>query len=89
MDTTQILLITVILVLTVMLVLIGVQVVFILKEFKRTVEKMNKILGDTGVISESISRPVSMLSEAIMNIKAPASLLGFLLKHKKNKEKGD
>jgi hypothetical protein len=88
MDTTQLLLITIILVLTIMLVLIGVQVIFILKEFKKTVEKMNKILEDTGVISESISRPVSMVSEAIMNIKAPASFLGFLFKHKKSKEKG-
>lgn len=59
-DATQILLMLIILVLTTMLTVIGVQVFFILREFRVTLQKANKVLDDTGVISESVSQPVSM-----------------------------
>lgn len=84
-DSTQVILTTVILVLTVMLAVIGLQVVNILKEFKKTVEKVNKVLDDTGTVSESISRPVSMASATLMGIKG-GSFIANLLKKKKRKE---
>lgn len=64
-DATQILLAFVIFAVTGMLTVICVQVYFILREFRNTLTKANKVLDDTGVISESVSKPVSMLS-AIM-----------------------
>lgn len=59
-DATQILLMFIILVLTTMLTVIGVQVFFILREFRVTLQKANKVLDDTRIISESVSKPVSM-----------------------------
>ncbi len=61
-DATQFMLIFVIVILTVMLSVIAVQVFFILREFRKTLTKANKVLDDTGVISESVSKPVSLLA---------------------------
>ena len=58
-DAAQILLVIVITVLTVLLVAIGLQVVNIHKEFKKSLEKINKILDDAGAISENVAKPVS------------------------------
>lgn len=68
-DATQFLLAFVILVLTAMITVIGIQVYLILREFRSTLSKANKVLDDTGVISESVSKPVS----TVLNI-----LLSFL-----------
>lgn len=73
-DSVQIVLFLVIIVLTILLVVLGVQVYFILKEVRRTIEKTNKVLDDTGVITESISKPVSSLSTLSMGIKAGSIL---------------
>ena len=79
-DVTQILLSAVILVLTVMLSVIGVQVVYILREFRKTVEKMNKILDDSGVITESVSKPINMLSMMLMGLKSGSNFIKMLKK---------
>ncbi|MBI3559487.1 hypothetical protein HY085_03760 [Candidatus Gottesmanbacteria bacterium] len=75
-DATQALLGFVILVVTAMLTVIGLQVYFILREFRNTLSKANKILDDTGVISESVSKPVN----TVLNL-----LLSFL--HTKHERK--
>lgn len=68
-DLTQLLLGIVIVTLTVMLALIGYQVVNILRAFRFTIDKMNKVLDDTGVISESVSKPINALSTMLLGIK--------------------
>jgi hypothetical protein len=83
MDAAQMLLLAVIVILTLILVLLGIQVFLILKEFRRTVLKVNKVLDDTGVISESIATPVSNLSGIFGGVKAGLSLLTMLKKKKK------
>jgi hypothetical protein len=75
MEPTQILLVIVVLVLTTVLTIVGVEVVFILKEFRTSIKKCNKILDDTGVISESIARPISDLSDLASGLK---TITGFL-----------
>jgi hypothetical protein len=86
-DTTQILLIAVVTVLTAILAIIGVQVFFILKEIKRTIEKMNKMLDDMGLISESVARPIASLSNSFTGVSGVAGLLGWLGKRKKKSKK--
>ena len=83
-DTAQILLIAVITVLTVILTVIGIQIVYILKEFRKTVEKTNKILDDAGIISESVAKPVAGVSNILAGIKAGVDLVG-IFKRKKEK----
>lgn len=83
-ETTQILLITVITILTILLTVIGIQVVYILKEFKRTIERINKILDDAGLMSESFAKSLSGLTGVTAGLKTVLSLLGLF---KKEKEK--
>ncbi len=82
-DVTQILLSTVILILTIMMAVIGVQVYYILREFRETVKKFNKVLDDTGVISESVSKPVNMFSSMLLGIKGGSALMKLLSNKKK------
>ena len=62
----------------VMLGVIGTQVFFILKELRRTLMKTNKILDDTGIISESVSRPINMVSTMLMGIKGGSAIMKLL-----------
>ena len=78
-DATQFLLGFVILAVVAMLTVICVQVYFILREFRKTLTKANKVLDDTGVISESVSKPVSLLSAVVTGMK-------LLTKKKKTKD---
>ncbi len=68
----------VIIVLTLLLVALGAQVFFILRDFRKTVSKANKVLDDTGVITQSVSGPISMLSSLATGIKAGTSILSIL-----------
>lgn len=87
MDTAQLFLLIVIVALAIVLVILGIQVFFILREFQKTVKKANKVLDDTGVITESISGPVSNLSMLTSGIKAGAFIASLLKgKGKKHKE---
>lgn len=85
-DTTQVLLIVVITTLTILLTIIGVQVFFILREFKRTIEKINKMLDDAGTISESVARPIASLANGITGVSGITGLLGWLMSRKKKRE---
>lgn len=82
-DTAQAVLLFVIVVLTVLLLVLGVQVYFILKEFRRTVAKANKVLDDTSVITESVSGPISTLSTIVAGFKTGASIAKLLQSKKK------
>jgi len=88
-DNTQLLLIAVVTVLTVLLTIIGVQVFFILKEIKRSIEKLNKMLDDAGLISESVARPIASLSNSITGVSGIAGLLGWLSQRKKKSKKNE
>lgn len=86
MDTAQILLTVVIVVLTVLLVALGVQVFLILRELRKTIFKANKVLDDTGSITESISGPVANLSNLASGIKIGSVIAQFLSGKRKKKE---
>jgi len=81
-DPAQTALFIVIIVLAILLLILGVQVFFILRELRRTISKTNKILDDTGVITESVSTPLSSLSALATSIKAGARVAKFLRKKK-------
>lgn len=85
-DTTQILLIAVITVLTVILTVIGIQLIYILREFRKTVEKTNKILDDTGLITESIAKPVAGVSSLITGIKAGVDIANIFRRKGKHED---
>jgi len=89
MDTAQILLYVVVGVLTLLLIVLGIQVFFILKELKNTLSRANKVLGDAGVISESISKPVESLATVISGGKILSIIASLLSSANKKHSKED
>ncbi len=73
-DPAQTALFLVIIVLTILLVVLGIQVFFILRELRITLTKVNKVLDDTSVITESVSKPISNLSSLTMGLKTGATI---------------
>lgn len=88
-DSTQILLTIVVLVLTTLLTIVGVEVFLILREFRESIRKMNKILDDAGLISESVAKPISGISGFLTGLKSGASLVKLLLKEEPKEKQGE
>jgi len=64
-DVIQIVLLSVIVLLALILIILGVQVFFILKDVRVTLGKANKVLDNMDSISESVSRPVSSITDML------------------------
>ncbi len=89
-DTLQLVLTIVIITLTALLTLIGIQVFFIFKELRESMKKINKILDDAGIISESVSKPISNLSGFLAGLKGGLKIFEVFEKKKpKEKEKNE
>ncbi len=73
-DAVQLVLLLVVVVLTILLVVLGVQVFFILKEFRRTIRKTNKVLDTAESITENIEGPLSAISSLALGVKATSLL---------------
>lgn len=85
MDTTQILLVVVATVLTVLLAVIGVQVVFILIEIKKSLQKVNQMIDHASVVTGGISKSLSGMGGLVEGIKTGLSIVKIFEK-KKEKE---
>lgn len=93
-DPVQLVLLIVILVLTVLLVVLGIQVFFILKDLRQTINKTNRVLDNADAITENIEAPLSALSSLALGVKASslitvAKFIGNLLGRNKEEEKKD
>ncbi len=75
LSSAQGLLIGVVIVLTALLVVIGIQVVNILREIKKSLEKVNKMLDDARVISGSVAETVAGLSSFLDGVKGGFKVL--------------
>lgn len=73
-DSVQLVLLVVIIVLTVLLVILGIQVYFILRDLRRTIEKTNKVLDNANVITDSVTGPLANVAGLIGGFKG-ASLI--------------
>lgn len=82
-DTAQAVLLLVVVVLTILLLVLGIQIFFILRELRETVSKANKVLDNTGTITESVSGPISSLSNLASGIKTGVSIAKFIKGKKK------
>lgn len=80
MDAAQILLFTTVTILTALLVFLGVHVYFILRETKLALEKINKLLEDANLVSDSVARPIVGFANFLDGIKGLGSLLDMLTK---------
>lgn len=82
-DVFQLLLVLVVTALTTLLVFVGIQVVYILREIRDAMRKVNKVLDDAGLISESVAKPIAGVSGFLTGIQSGAKLMKFLKDDKK------
>ncbi len=86
-DTVQLVLLLVIGILTILLVVLGVQVFFILKDFRKTIVKANKVLDNAGSITDNVSVPIASLSTFASSLKAGSLLTAAkFIKHVLSKD---
>jgi len=93
-DVTEVVLLLVLGILTVLLVVLGIQVYFILKEFRKTVVKANRVLDDTEKITHNVSVPLASLSSLTSTLQMSSVFTiikfvkGILEKAKEEEKKG-
>lgn len=85
-DPAQILLFIVIIILTLLLLVLGIQVFFILKDLRKTINKANKVLDNTGDITQSVSQPLTSISSILMGLKAGGTIANIIKKATDSKE---
>lgn len=88
-DPVQIILLIFITILTILLVILGIQVFFILRDLRQTIDKTNQVLDNTNKITESVAVPAESLSSFVMGLKASAGLGTILGLLKNFTEKGE
>jgi hypothetical protein len=84
---TQVILVVVITTLTILLTFIGIQVVYILKDLRETLQKVNKIVGQAESLTTAIAKPITGISSLIEGIQSSlkiAELLGYVKKNAKS-----
>lgn len=69
-------------IIAVLFIVVAVQLILILKDLKTSILKVNKILDDSGQVSESIKEPIVGLSKFLVGLKSGASVLNFFKKFK-------
>lgn len=74
MEPIQLVIIGISIVLTSLFIALGVQVWFILKEFRRGLGKMNKMLDDAGRVTGAVGEGFTNMSGLVNGIKAGISL---------------
>ena len=84
-DTVQAVLLFVIVLLTILFVVLGVQVFYILRDFRETLKRTNNILDGVETITEGISEPITSLSKMFGNASAIGTIAKVLSMFRKKK----
>jgi hypothetical protein len=66
--------------LTLLLVIIGIQISLILKEFRLSIQKTNKMLDDAGKVTGTVSNGVENMSGFMNGIRTGISMISSLKK---------
>ena len=82
MDTTQLTIILISIALAILIIVLGVQVWFILKEIRTSLQKMNKMLDDAGKVSGAVSEGVVGMSGFMNGLKTGISAITSLIHNK-------
>lgn len=79
MEPIQILLFSVVTVLTGLLVFVGVQVVLVLREAKKTLTKVNQILEDAELVTNAVSKPIVGFADFVDGIRNMGNVVDFVI----------
>lgn len=85
MDFLQIALIFLMLLLSVFLTITGIQVFFILRDLKKALDKLNRVLQTGEEIAEDLEKPVAAASRLITTLGVGAKALRNVVKREKKK----
>lgn len=85
MDVVQIILASAVVILTAILTLVGFEVFLIFKELRRSVQKINKILNDAGLISETITHQITGVSGLVKVVETAVDLIRIFFRKAKEK----
>ena len=83
-DPVQVVLLVVVVLLTLLLLGLGVQVFFILKELRQTLFRANKVLENTESITESVSEPMTFISNLLLSAKSFSTISSLLKRVRDN-----
>lgn len=87
MDTTQFLLTIVLSLSTLLLVIIGIQLVFVLKEVKKTINSINKIISGFESLGVGLHSGLSEVTGFMNGFKTLIKVADFALRKKNEKSK--
>lgn len=85
-DTVQAVLLFVIVLLTILFVVLGIQVFFILKDFRQTIKRTNNILEDVENISVGVSNSLESVSSMFGGASTIKSVVNILSMFRKKKD---
>jgi hypothetical protein len=83
MDPTQLTIIIISFALTILLIVLGIQVWYILKEMRLSLQKINKMLDDAGKVSGAVSEGVIGMTGFVNGLKTGINAVTTLLRDKK------
>ena len=86
MDIVQLVIIVISFILTALVVFLGVQVWHILKEMRRSIQKMNKMLDDMGKVTGTVGESFSGMAGLVSGLKAGLSVFSSLRKKGEDNE---
>lgn len=75
----------VILLLSILLIVLGIQVFFILRELRQTLKRATRVLENTESITESVSEPMSLVSNLLSSSGALSTVLKILRSRKEDR----
>ena len=84
MDLTQSVILSIIVVLTIFLVVLGFQVFFVLRDFRKTIFRMNKLLDDADNLVDQVKRPIETAGNLLTSAAAGVGIAHFLKRLGKN-----
>jgi hypothetical protein len=84
MDMTQAILITVIIILAIFLVALGFQAYFVLKDFRKTLTRMNRLFEDADDLVGQVKKPIDSAGNFFTALTAGAGI-AHILKNKTGK----
>ncbi len=87
-DTTQVLLIASITVMTVILTIIGIQLIFVLRDFRSLLTKVNNIVDELEKVGMNVGSGFSEVMGFVSSFKKLFFIVDLLAKKKKGKKNG-
>lgn len=86
MDLTQIVLLSIIIVLAIFLVILGVQLFFVLRDFRRSLKRMNHFFDEANQLVDEVKKPIAKAGTLVTALTTGAGVVNLLKSFKERKK---